>query len=120
MSSRVELILRPVSRPAHHSSWLLLVVFINSNQGDPFYAITTVFQWLSLIAIEVTPSYAITTGIGIGVDLEVIFQWLSLIAIEVIPLMLPPLKSELVEDACCNARPEWGYDIEVRGRGCQY
>ena len=68
--------LRPASRPAHHFTCGSL-------------------QWLSLIAIEVNPSHATTTGSRPGVDLGVVFlahhftrgflQWLSLIAIEVNP-----------------------------------
>ena len=54
--------LRPASRPAHHSPWLPPVAFINSNQGDP--------------------SHATITGSWIGVDLEVSSQWLLLKAIE--------------------------------------
>ena len=71
------------------------LAFMNSGRGYSSHATTTgsgsgvdfevVFQWFSLIAIEVTPSNATTTRIWIGVDLEVIFQWLSLIAIEVNP-----------------------------------
>ena len=43
--------LRPASRPAHHSPWLPPVAFINSDRGDP--------------------SHTTTTGSWIGVDLEV-------------------------------------------------
>ena len=31
------------------------------------------FQWLSLIAIEINPSHATTTGSGPGVDLGIVF-----------------------------------------------
>ena len=74
--------LRPASRPAHH--------FTRGSR-----------QWLSLIAIEVNPSHATTTGSGPGVDLEVVFQWLSLIAIEVNPSHATTTESGLV--ACCDA-----------------
>ena len=46
--------LRPASRLAHHFT-----------RGS--------FQWLLLIAIEVNPSHATTTGSGPDVDLRVVF-----------------------------------------------
>ena len=55
------------------SDWLPPVAFINSGRGYSSHATTigsesgvnleVVFQWLSLIAIEVTPSHATTTRI---------------------------------------------------------
>ena len=87
--------LRPASRPAHHSPWLLPVTFI--------------------IAIEETPSHATTTGIGIGVDLKVISHWLSLIAIEENLLLYHyhwNLEVVFLGDLRALARgPQWADDV---------
>ena len=48
-SSRVGLMLRPASRPVHHSLWLPAVAFINSDWGNP---LSRYHHWLPMAFIN--------------------------------------------------------------------